>query len=310
MDTTVQAQVGDIRQASRQLVREFGFLDDHLGDVGVTHTQCHALIELERHAMLTSAELCGLLNLDKSTMSRTITQLLKAKLVSPCDQGGDKRRKPLALTEAGKKKLKRIHAYAEEQVFGALELLGAKERESVALGLNLYAKALGRWRAQQEFSIRAIEFRDSPEIARLIRRVMPEFGASGPGFALHDPEVDDMARAYRQLRASYYVLLHGDRIVGGGGFAALTGASEGICELRKMYFLPEARGVGMGRKLLLHILDAARAAGYTTCYLETLTSMVQAQRLYAACGFKRIKRPLGNTGHFGCDRWYTKALLS
>jgi putative acetyltransferase len=260
--------------------------------------------------MLTAAELCGLLNLDKSTMSRIITQLIEEKLVSGSSKGGDRRSKPLALTEAGRRKLKRIHAYAEEQVIGALDLLTPKEREAVALGLNLYAKALGRWRAQQEFRIRPIEPRDNPEVARLIRRVMPEFGANGPGFAIQDPEVDDMAHAYRQPRAAYCVLLHGERIVGGAGFAMLAGASGDICELRKMYFLPEARGVGMGRKLLLHILEAARTAGYATCYLETLTSMTQAQRLYAACGFKRMRQPMGNTGHFGCDRWYTKSLVS
>ena len=96
-------------------------------------------------------------------------------------------------------------------------------------------------------------------------------------------------------------------VVGGGGVGALTG-EPGVCELRKMYFLPEVRGKGAGRRLLETCLAAARDLGYQNCYLETLTGMDAAQRLYESLGFTRLDGAMGATGHFGCDRWYARPL--
>src|SRR5664279_1675906 len=88
---------------------------------------------------------------------------------------------------------------------------------------------------------------DDSAVAGLIRSVMPEFGADGPGFAIHDPEVEHMCAAYSVTGAAYFVVEDpGGRVVGGAGIAALAGGEAGVCELRKMYFLPAARGQGMG----------------------------------------------------------------
>jgi len=158
-------------------------------------------------------------------------------------------------------------------------------------------------------SFRPIRPEDDEAIARIIRVVMPEFGADGPGFALHDPEVDHMSAAYAVAGAAYFVVVdEAGKVLGGGGIAALEGGAPEVCELRKMYFLPETRGQGMGEVLLRHCLDVARRLGYRTCYLETLTGMDQAIRLYSRLGFKPLCFPLGQTGHGGCDHWFAKEL--
>jgi hypothetical protein len=76
-------EVGPLRQASRLLVRELGFLDDGQIGLGITHSQCHTLIELERSERLTAGELAQALNLDKSTMSRTV-EAWSSAATSPC----------------------------------------------------------------------------------------------------------------------------------------------------------------------------------------------------------------------------------
>lgn len=159
-----------------------------------------------------------------------------------------------------------------------------------------------------EFILRPITRADDAAMAEVIRRVMPEFGACGPGFALSDPEVDHLSVAYSAPRSAYLVLETGGRVVGGGGIAPLAGAEASTCELRKMYFLPEVRGHGQGRRLLAQCLQAAREFGYQRCYLETLTGMDAAMRLYTAAGFKTLCAPLGATGHFACDRYYARDL--
>ena len=158
-------------------------------------------------------------------------------------------------------------------------------------------------------SFRPIHPEDDAAVASIIRRVMPEFGADGPGFALHDPEVDHMHAAYSVPGAAYFVVVdEAGQLLGGGGVAALEGGEPGVCELKKMYFLPAVRGQGMGEALLRHCLGVALGLGYRTCYLETLTGMDQAIRLYKKLGFKPLCAPLGRTGHGGCDHWFAKDL--
>jgi putative acetyltransferase len=157
-------------------------------------------------------------------------------------------------------------------------------------------------------SIRPIEPRDDAAVAAVIREVMPSFGACGPGFAINDPEVDAMSGAYAAPRSAYYVVEEAGRVIGGAGIAPLEGGEPDTCELRKMYFLPEARGRGLGEKMLHLCLGRARELGFRRCYLETLTGMDAAMRLYERMGFRRLCGPLGATGHFGCDRHYVLEL--
>ncbi len=154
------------------------------------------------------------------------------------------------------------------------------------------------------YSIRPIARGDDAAMARIIRSVMPEFGADGPGFAIHDPEVDALSAAYAAPRSRYYVVELGGAVAGGAGVAPLQGGDAATCELRKMYFLPELRGRGAGAELLALCLATARDFGYLRCYLETLDSMQRAQALYRRFGFMALASPLGATGHFGCNRWY------
>ncbi len=155
-----------------------------------------------------------------------------------------------------------------------------------------------------DFVLRIAQAADDFAIAAIIRAVMPAFGACGAGFAINDPEVDGMSGAYRRPRAAYYVVETAGRVVGGGGIAPIEGGSFGTCELRKMYLLPEARGLGAGARLLARCLATARGYGYRACYLETLTGMDAARRLYHRAGFREIPAALGATGHHGCDRYF------
>jgi putative acetyltransferase len=155
-----------------------------------------------------------------------------------------------------------------------------------------------------DWLLRPIVTADDATMASIIRTVMPEFGANGAGFAINDPEVDWMSRAYAQPRCAYFVIERDGRVLGGGGVAPLEGGEADVCELRKMYFLPALRGSGAGTALMQRCLEAARAFGFRRCYLETLANMQAAQRLYERSGFHRIAGPMGATGHGGCNTFY------
>jgi putative acetyltransferase len=156
--------------------------------------------------------------------------------------------------------------------------------------------------------IRKIRYSDTTPVRDIIRTVMPEFGASGQGFAIHDTEVSNMFDMYTQPRSAYLVCELNETIIGGGGVAPLLGGDENICELKKMYFLPAGRGKGLGQRVLSECLKAAKELGFEYCYLETFNTMNDAMKLYEKNGFERIPGPLGSTGHFACDIFYKRPL--
>lgn len=156
--------------------------------------------------------------------------------------------------------------------------------------------------------VRALEHNDNSAIRTIIRTVMPEFGASGQGFAIHDAEVEDMFSAYSQNGYVYFVYEEDGKILGGGGIGPLQGGDAKTCELKKMYFLQDGRGKGLGQQVLSACLTAAKDLNYETCYLETFNTMQLAMKLYERNGFKKISGPCGSTGHFACDIFYEKKL--
>lgn len=310
MFTLVRAEVLPLRSASRELVRELGFLEQRETVSGLSHSYVHALIEIGAAGALAQGELSGILHLDKSQTSRIVKELEMRGLLAAESHPSDLRVRILSLTSKGRAKLGKVHDASNARVDEALALLGSGERQAVLRGMELYARALGRARRAAAYEIRAVAARDRAGVARLIRTVMPEFGARGPGFAINDTEVDDMFRAYNRARAGYFVIVQDDRVLGGGGWAPLEGGGASTCELRKMYFMPELRGLGLGQRVLSMCIEGAKRDGFHAMYLETLTSMQQAQALYRRNGFRMLDGPMGKTGHFSCDTFYARDLTT
>jgi putative acetyltransferase len=284
-------------------------MHNRLEGLECTPAQCHALIEVSSHGRLTTGELAERLEVDKSTASRTLAPLLRGGLLEVSADPEDQRTRPVSLTDAGRDRVRQIHALADAQVRGALDLLSEQERDTVLRGVSLYEHALHRAKSLAGVVVRPIEARDEPGMARIIRRVMTEFGAVGSGYSIHDDEVDEMHRAYSGPRAAYFVAERDGELIGGGGVAPLEGERrDDVCELRKMYALASARGLGLGRRLLDTCLSAAREAGFHSCYLETLKHMHRARALYEKAGFRALDGPMGDTGHFACDGWYSLEL--
>ncbi|WNO60220.1 GNAT family N-acetyltransferase [Rheinheimera sp. MMS21-TC3] len=146
------------------------------------------------------------------------------------------------------------------------------------------------------------------KIAEVIKQVGAEFGAIGEGFGPSDPEVEAMSQHYHAYDASrYFIALVNNKVVGGSGIAPFNGSSE-VCELRKLFLLPQSRGLGIGKTLTEKCLEYAKSSGYSQCYLDTLHSMTTAIALYELLGFKHLQQPLAGTIHNGCDVWMLKQL--
>ena len=160
----------------------------------------------------------------------------------------------------------------------------------------------------KDFIIREIAPKDNLELAAVVRNVIVEMGAPKVGTAYEDKATDHMFETYQKEKAIYFIVEHKNEIVGGAGIAQLDNFEGNICELQKMYFLPIARGKGLGAKLIATCLEKAKTLGFEKCYLETLPYMEAAVKLYKKNGFKNLDKPMGNTCHYSCNVWMIKEI--
>ncbi len=156
--------------------------------------------------------------------------------------------------------------------------------------------------------IRPIRQSDNPFLAKIIRDTLAEFGANHPGTVYYDPTTDALFELFQKERSLYNVVELDGEIVGGGGIYPTAGLSEDTCELVKMYLLPKARGLGLGKQMIQRCIEQAKENGFRNIYLETMNELSQALKVYEQMGFVYLDGPMGNSGHFGCPLWMLKSL--
>ncbi len=156
--------------------------------------------------------------------------------------------------------------------------------------------------------IRLIEKKDNPQIAIVIRSVLEDLNVAKVGTAYADKALDCMFETYQKPKAAYFVVEEKGGTIGGAGVAQLDNYEGNVCELQKMYFLPEAHGRGVGAKMMEFCIVKAKEFNFEKIYLETMEYMIHAQKLYKQSGFEYIDCALGNTGHYSCPVHMIKAL--
>lgn len=158
-------------------------------------------------------------------------------------------------------------------------------------------------------AIRTIEPKDNAAIARIIRTTLEEFGANHPGTVYYDISTDSLFELFKDTpRSVYFVAEHEGQLAGGGGIFPSPGLPNDTCELVKMYLLPHVRHIGLGKMMIQKAIDFAREAGYKNIYLETMPELKLALKAYEKFGFRYRDKPMGNTGHFGCDLFMVLSL--
>ena len=140
--------------------------------------------------------------------------------------------------------------------------------------------------------------RAAQQVADAASSVRPSYGVNDSGFdfdAKLGTPPDNIADTFK--------------VVVGDPFHYMDRAKVPMAhELRKMYFRPETRGLGLGHAMLELLLDEMRGAGFRRCYLETTSWMDRAQNLYRKAGFTELPDAEGATGHHGCDTFFSRML--
>ncbi len=159
-----------------------------------------------------------------------------------------------------------------------------------------------------DYSVRNIRKDDNPVLARIIRQTLEEFGAVKPDTVYYDKTTDALYESFQKERSFFFVIEWNDEIVGSGGIYPTEGLPLDTCELVKMYLVPKARGMGLGKMMLEKCEQKARELGYTKIYLESMPELTLALNMYKRSGYTDIGGPMGKSGHCGCSIWMMKEL--
>lgn len=124
---------------------------------------------------------------------------------------------------------------------------------------------------------------DCERVAKLVLDVLAEFGLEVEPDTT-DADLKDIEANYLQRGGLFEVIEDADaNLLGSFGLYPIN---KTTCELRKMYFVPSARGSGLGKYALERALARARELGFKQIVLETSSKLLAANRLYAKFGFE------------------------
>jgi putative acetyltransferase len=126
---------------------------------------------------------------------------------------------------------------------------------------------------------------DSAAAIQLVDRVLRDYGLYTVPEA-GDVDLTDLEQHY-DARGGCFELIEADgEVIGVVGWRP---AGDGVMELKKLYLASSARGLGLGRRALERVIDAARAAGAHAIVLETATRLTEANALYRRLGFVPVQ---------------------
>ena len=155
----------------------------------------------------------------------------------------------------------------------------------------------------ERLNIRPATNADCEKIQQLVFGVLSEYGLAADLNGT-DKDIYDIEANYLNRGGLFEVIESPDgEILGSVGLYPLD--NETI-ELRKMYFAPDIRGRGLGKELLLKMIEKARNLGYLRVYLETASILEQAVHLYENAGFV----PTGEKHTPRCDQAYVLELAA
>ncbi|MGM3187725.1 bifunctional helix-turn-helix transcriptional regulator/GNAT family N-acetyltransferase [Musicola paradisiaca] len=298
-DISPDLLITPIREASRRLVRELGFMKPSLADTTMPPSFVHALIEIGASEGLTASVLCERLNLEKSTVSRMVSKLVAAGLVQDSAQEDDGRCKPLSLTDAGEQVLEGINAFAKGQVSSALNRLTPAAQRSIVTGLNHYAGALEACRTGVNAALPAVSIVAGyrPGLIGRVVEMHASYYTRAVGFgAFFESKVAaglaDFMPRLTQGGNAVWLALDGERIIGSVAIDT-EDLGEGRAHLRWFIVEDGWRGAGVGRRLLAEAVAHCDHLKLAETHLWTLRGLDAALRLYEQAGFQLAEEYAG-----------------
>lgn len=269
-----------VRHFNRSVTERIGVLNDRY--LGRNHPlgEARLLWEVgEKGAQV--RELRSRLGLDSGYVSRLLRSLERQRLIAVRPSGEDGRVRTVKLTAKGVAERAELDRRANAFARALLQPLGKPQRQKLVAAMAEVERLL----TATLVTITPAEA-DSPEVKWCFEKYFAELGERfEAGF---DPGLSISANADELTPPNGLVLLARlrDETIGCG---ALKFHENAPAEIKRMWVSPEARGLGLGRRLLEALECYARDAGVAVLHLETNRALIQAIQLYRESGYREVK---------------------
>jgi DNA-binding MarR family transcriptional regulator/GNAT superfamily N-acetyltransferase len=281
------ARVNAVRRFNRFYTRQIGVLQEALLDSAFSLTEVRVLYELNDRDGATATDLARDLSLDAGYLSRLLRKLESKQLIARRTLAADARQSGIALTAKGRAEFAELDARSHNQIVEWLSDLDRAEQGELLRAMATIERLLGPGDpASMPYVIRPPE---AGELGWIVHRhgalYASEFGWDENFEGLVARVVADYVRDYQPRRDRCWVAESEGEILGS---AFIVHADEGVAQLRLLYVEPNARGRGVGARLIEECLRFAERAGYKHVRLWTNDVLASARRLYEAAGFEKV----------------------
>ena len=284
----LEARVEAIRRFNRLFTRRIGVLREGLLHSSYSLAEARVLFELANREELSASELVRELGLDPGYMSRTLGGLERQGLVEKVRSETDGRRRILSLTAEGEEAFKVLDSRSREEVSEMLGGLSEEEQRRLLEAMRtiegIFEKGL---KFSEPFVLRPHEPGDMGWVV-LRHGVLyaGEYGWDERFEALVARIVADFIDGYDPKKERCWIAeMGGDRV----GCVFVVKASDTVAKLRLLLVEPEARGVGLGSRLVEECIRFARNRGYEKLMLWTNSVLDAARHIYEEHGFVLVE---------------------
>jgi DNA-binding MarR family transcriptional regulator/GNAT superfamily N-acetyltransferase len=278
MDDAIAA----LRAFNRFHTRLVGALDAHYLDSDLTLAEARLLYEIANRREALAAELQAELGLDAGYVSRILRRFQAEGWISR-SRGSDARRRPIALTEEGRRKFEALDRESRARTAALVEPLPSVDRETLVQALDAVRLLLGQEEAP--WHIRTFRPGDLAAIASRQSILYADYGWGRPMEILQGEVTTAFLREFKPGREQCWIAERAGQMAGA---ILLVDAGDGVGQLRLLHVEPWARGLGIGRALVGECVGFARQAGYRQVRLWTHTILASARRIYEAAGFRIV----------------------
>jgi DNA-binding MarR family transcriptional regulator/GNAT superfamily N-acetyltransferase len=284
----LEARVEAIRRFNRLFTRRIGVLREGLLHSSYSLTEARVLFELANREKLSASELVRELGLDPGYMSRTLGGLERQGLVEKVRSETDGRRRILSLTAEGEEAFKVLDSRSREEVS---EMLGGLSEEEQRRLLEAMRTIEGIFEKGLKFSEPFVLRPHEPgDMGWVVHRhgvlYAGEYGWDERFEALVARIVADFIDGFDPKKERCWIAeMGGERV----GCVFVVKASDTVAKLRLLLVEPEARGVGLGSRLVEECIRFARNRGYEKLTLWTNSVLDAARHIYEEHGFVLVE---------------------
>jgi DNA-binding MarR family transcriptional regulator/GNAT superfamily N-acetyltransferase len=283
----VDAQVGAIRAFNRFYTRKIGVVDG-MASSPFALAEARVLYELAHREQATATDIRKELGLDAGYMSRILREFERRKLIRREQSKTDERQKFLSLTAKGRRAFAPLDARSNRDVVAILEGLSPTKRKQLVDAVQAVRRLLGdKVQTSTSYLLRQHQPGDLGWIVhRQAILYAEEYGWDGTYEALAGEIVAQFIKNYDPNRERCWIAeKDGERV--GGAFVAKV--SDDIAQLRLLHVESQARGLGIGKRLVEECVRFARQAGYQKMTLWTQSNLYAARHIYKQSGFQVVR---------------------